>query len=103
MSILSKPLIVGVILGAALLAVPNRTLAQSSLIRPPNSNEPGWEGRVLLFGEERTRIKSMPIEQRPNRTGHFYGNTVRRIYYRGMAMPLPRDFVNMTYAFIRER
>jgi hypothetical protein len=26
----------------------------------------------------RAEIKAMPIEQRPNRPGHFYGNTVRR-------------------------
>lgn len=27
-------------------------------------------------------IKSMPIMARPNRPGHFYGNSVRRVYYR---------------------
>jgi hypothetical protein len=26
----------------------------------------------------RTEIRAMPIHQRPNRAGHFYGNTVRR-------------------------
>lgn len=26
-------------------------------------------------------IKQLPIHQRPNRLGHFYGNTVRRRYY----------------------
>lgn len=26
----------------------------------------------------RTEIRAMPIHDRPNRTGHFYGNTVRR-------------------------
>jgi len=26
----------------------------------------------------RNEIKSMPITERPNRAGHFYGNTVRR-------------------------
>ena len=25
-------------------------------------------------------IKAMPITQRPDRPGHFYGNTVRRVY-----------------------
>lgn len=28
---------------------------------------------------EREVIRSMPIEKRPNRVGHFYGNTVRRL------------------------
>lgn len=31
--------------------------------------------RTTLSREE---IKAMPITQRPNRLGHFYGNTVRR-------------------------
>lgn len=26
----------------------------------------------------RREIRAMPIEKRPNRLGHFYGNTVRR-------------------------
>jgi hypothetical protein len=26
----------------------------------------------------RSEIRAMPIHDRPNRTGHFYGNTVRR-------------------------
>ena len=28
------------------------------------------------------QIRQMPLLERPNRPGHFYGNTVRRIYYR---------------------
>ncbi|MBC8873841.1 MAG: hypothetical protein H8E44_30750 [Planctomycetes bacterium] len=31
----------------------------------------------------RQTIKSMHILDRPYRPGHFYGNTVRRRYYRG--------------------
>ena len=30
----------------------------------------------------RREIRSMPIEVRPSRPGHFYGNAVRRNYYR---------------------
>ncbi len=30
----------------------------------------------------RREIREMPIVQRPNRVGHFYGNAVRRGYYR---------------------
>lgn len=60
--------------------------------RPRKSNgEPGWSGPVLLFGEERDAVKSMPITQRPYRPLHFYGNTVRRMHYRGTAVPAPRD------------
>jgi hypothetical protein len=31
----------------------------------------------------RAEIRAMPIHQRPDRTGHFYGNTVRRRATRG--------------------
>ncbi len=31
----------------------------------------------------RREIRAMPILERPSRPGHFYGNTVRRNYYRG--------------------
>lgn len=30
---------------------------------------------------ERQAIRQMPLLMRPNRPGHFYGNTVRRLYY----------------------
>lgn len=33
---------------------------------------------VANYGMSRREIKSMPITERPNRPGHFYGNTVRR-------------------------
>jgi hypothetical protein len=33
----------------------------------------------------RREIRSMPILERPSRPGHFYGNTVRRNYYRNLA------------------
>ena len=45
--------------------------------------EPGWSPVVIPTGAYREQIKSMPIEQRPYRPFHFYGNTVRRSYYRG--------------------
>lgn len=31
----------------------------------------------------RAEIRSMPIDNRPNRPGHFYGNTVRRRHHHG--------------------
>ena len=40
----------------------------------------------------RKEIREMPILERPSRPGHFYGNTVRRRYYRGTALPAPSDF-----------
>lgn len=32
----------------------------------------------VRYGMTRQEIRSMPILERPNRPGHFYGNTVRR-------------------------
>ena len=38
----------------------------------------GFDPRVITFGAEREQIKSTPIEKRPYRPLHVYGNTVRR-------------------------
>ena len=54
-------------------------------VDPASAAEPGWSPIVLPTGQYRQRIKSMPIEQRPYRPLHFYGNTVRRNYYRNVA------------------
>lgn len=58
-----------------------------------NAAEPGWAPFVIARGEERQIIRSLPIEQRPYRPLHFYGNTVRRMHYRGMPLP---NFVELT-------
>ena len=39
---------------------------------------------VIARGELRREIRATPILERPDRPGHFYGNTVRRLYYRGV-------------------
>ena len=43
----------------------------------------GWDSTIILRGQERAVVKSMPIERRPNRPFHVYGNTVRRMEHRG--------------------
>ncbi|MDO4571109.1 MAG: hypothetical protein Q4D38_12040 [Planctomycetia bacterium] len=43
----------------------------ASYVATPNKTE-------ARKGYTRQEIRSMPILQRPNRPGHFYGNTVRR-------------------------
>lgn len=43
----------------------------------------GWDSTIILRGQERAVVKSMPIERRPNRPFHIYGNTIRRMEYRG--------------------
>lgn len=55
------------------------------------SDEPNWSPIVIPRGEYREYIKAMPIEDRPYRPLHFYGNTIRRNHYRGNPLPMPRD------------
>ena len=43
----------------------------------------GFDPRIITFGDAREQIKSTPIEQRPYRPLHVYGNTVRRRHSRG--------------------
>ncbi len=59
------------------------------------AKEPGWERGVVKFGSERERIQNTPLLKRPYRPLHFYGNTVRRLHYRGRALPAPRDVVGL--------
>ncbi len=74
------------ILGTGLLiAVPNMASAAG--------DEPGWLGIVVARGELKQRIESTPMVERPNRPFHFYGNTVRREYYRGNPLPRPDDLI----------
>lgn len=45
----------------------------------------GWTDVSLAASRSqsyREAIRSMPLLERPNRPGHFYGNTVRRVYHR---------------------
>ena len=53
--------------------------------------EPGWTHGVVLFGEAKEAKDATPILQRDYRPLHFYGNTLRRQYYRGTPLPAPRD------------
>jgi len=53
----------------------------------PALAQTGFDPRIIVFGEEREKIESTPIEQRPNRPLHFYGNTIRRRHYRNVSQP----------------
>ena len=44
----------------------------------------GFDPHVVTFGSERDQIKSIPIEKRPNRPLHVYGNSIRRRHDRAM-------------------
>jgi len=73
------------------------------LADPAAAAEPGWSPIVIPTGEYREQIKSMPIEQRPYRPFHFYGNTIRRNHYRGNQSPLPRDIFTTATELVRPR
>lgn len=60
---------------------------------PASAAEPGWVNRVIAPPEVREQLRATPIEQRPYRPLHFYGNTVRRIHYRGTPLPRPAETV----------
>ena len=57
------------------------------------TQEPGWIPIVFAPSELQERIDATPIEQRPYRPLHVYGNTVRRVYYRGTPMPRFRELI----------
>lgn len=68
-----------------------------------SAQEPEWWGVVIARGADQSQVESTPIVQRPYRPLHFYGNTIRRQYYRGNPLPLPRDFVQGAQAFVFRR
>ena len=49
----------------------------------PTAAGAGFDPRIVTFGEAREQIKSTPIEQRPYRPLHVYGNSLRRRHARG--------------------
>lgn len=65
--------------------------------------EPQWYPYVFARGEDRLVIQETSMVDRPYRPMHFYGNTVRRLHYRGNPAPLPRDVVRTTSMLIRRR
>lgn len=65
------------------------------------AEEPGWASEVVAPPPVRAHIEATPITERPYRPFHFYGNTKRRLYYRGSAIPLPSDLRNGSRALTR--
>ena len=57
------------------------------------AQEPIWYPYVIARGQDRAVIENTPMELRPYRPFHFYGNTVRRLHYRGNPFLAPRDLV----------
>lgn len=78
----------------------NRPTGSSGLNR---QSEPNWYPYIIARGQDRTLIESTPIEMRPYRPLHVYGNTVRRTYYRGSPLPVPSDLTRGAIAPFRRR
>lgn len=66
-------------------------------------SEPGWAPQVVMRGEDRERLQATPILERPYRPLHFYGNTVRRMHYRGTPLPTPRETAAMPLRMAQPR
>ena len=82
----------GVEMRKAVIVVAFGVFAACSLPNEANSEEPGWEPYIIATGDYGRQIRATPIEMRPYRPLHFYGNTVRRRYHRGSALPVPKGF-----------
>ncbi len=54
---------------------------------PSTAAEPGWSPVVIATGEYRQQLQATPIELRPYRPFHFYGNAVRRRHYGSTVVP----------------
>ena len=67
-------LLTGLFAFALLLATQSAAQAGSQ------SNNSSAMSNVGSQAAYRQSIRDMPLLMRPNRPGHFYGNTVRRIY-----------------------
>ena len=65
--------------------------------------EPSWYPYTIARGMDRDWIRETPIELRPYRPFHFYGNTQRRRFYRGNPLPQARDYRDTFRSLIRRR
>jgi hypothetical protein len=57
-------------------------VAAAALLPEARARDASFDPRVVTFGESREKIKATPIEKRPNRPLHVYGNSVRRRHSR---------------------
>ena len=61
--------------------------SRESTGQTPYLEEPGWCFTIIAKGEFKQQLEATPIELRPYRPFHFYGNAVRRKFYRGTYLP----------------
>ncbi len=57
-------------------------VAATAFLPEAAARDANFDPRVVTFGESREKIKATPIEKRPNRPLHVYGNSVRRRHTR---------------------
>lgn len=86
-----------------LLSIATMTCCVFSSALAANAQEPGWTGRVIKPTSQRAAIEATPILQRPYRPLHVYGNTVRRMHYRGRALPRATDVAKGAWAWVFRR
>ncbi|WP_153557049.1 hypothetical protein [Roseimaritima sediminicola] len=67
------------------------TLASLAYAERVGAAEPHWSPVIVARGHYRQHLEHTPITMRPYRPFHFYGNTVRRLHYRGTPLPSPED------------
>lgn len=63
--------------------------------------EPRWASQVVVDGQVRSRVEATPVVDRPYRPLHFYGNSVRRMHYRGTPVPSVGDVSEGMRALVR--
>ncbi len=73
-----------------LLALTLLSLPLDAVAPVAEAAQNGFDPRIIAVGEARDQIKSKPIEQRPNRPLHVYGNAVRRRHSRAHSAPRQR-------------
>lgn len=78
-------------------------LIQAWVPAATQAQEPDWYPYVLARGNDRSVIKNTHINDRPYRPLHFYGNAVRRNYYRGNPAPMPKDLIRASTVRLRRR
>jgi len=79
---------------AAMMIVSLGLASATQTNRGANAAQPGWSPVIVATGSYRRQIQSTPIELRPYRPLHFYGNTVRRRYYQGQPYSRPLNTVS---------
>ncbi|MCA9267400.1 MAG: hypothetical protein KDA41_02970 [Planctomycetales bacterium] len=55
------------------------------------SRSPLWGSFALPTSPEAQQIRQQPLLERPDRPGHFVGNTIRRVNRHGHPLPVPGE------------